>query len=97
MFSLNIVEKGFFFKNGVGYIWNSLKASRVVYPEDRKSCSAVNLQGIQGCLNRSGRGSSCHHNHLTKNDWKKWIKKNLFKGGKYLEWQSFGLINLIYS
>lgn len=25
MFSLNIVEKGFFLKNGVGYIWNSLR------------------------------------------------------------------------
>lgn len=40
------MKKDFFLKNGVGYIWNSLiKASRVVYPEDRKSCSAVNLQG----------------------------------------------------
>lgn len=39
------MKKDFFFLNVVGYIWNSLKASRVVYPEDRKSCSAVNLQG----------------------------------------------------
>lgn len=51
------MKKDFFLKNVVGYIWNSLKASRVVYPEDRKSCSAVNLQGIQGCLNRGAEAA----------------------------------------